>query len=171
MGFLRKLYNRIVYKAGRTDRYWRYYRNYLKGGIMRHYWQYKLIKIELACCASIPHTEKIQRFTTPHGLDGIHISMAAVIGSGCTIFHQVTIGSNTLKGSKRPGAPVIGDNVYIGAGAKIIGGITVGSNVRIGANCVVTEDVPDNCTVVLGKPRVITHDAPPDNSFVAFGDF
>lgn len=56
------------------------------------------------------------------------------------------------------GAPVIGDNVYIGPGAKIFGAIHIGNNVRIGANCVVFEDVPDNATVVLPKPRVIIKD-------------
>jgi serine O-acetyltransferase len=44
--------------------------------------------------------------------------------------------------------PVIGDNVRICAGAKVLGGIKVGNNVVIGANCVVVKDVPDNCTVV-----------------------
>lgn len=50
---------------------------------------------------------------------------------------------------------MIGDNVYIGAGAKIIGNVHVGNNVKIGANCVVFMDVPDNCTVVMPKPRII----------------
>lgn len=70
----------------------------------------------------------------------------------CFLSHQVTIGRN------RGGAPVIGDNVYIGPGAKIFGAIHIGNNVRIGANCVVFEDVPDNATVVLPKPGVIIKD-------------
>lgn len=90
---------------------------------------------------SIPHF--------PHGLYGIIVSHNAVIGSNVTIFHQVTIGEG------KGGAPIIGDNVYIGAGAKIIGNIHVGNNVKIGANCIVVKDVPDNATVVLGGPRVI----------------
>ena len=53
------------------------------------------------------------------------------------------------------GAPTIGDNCYIGAGAKIVGKIHVGNNVKIGTNCVVFEDIPDNSTVVLSKPRII----------------
>ena len=85
----------------------------------------------------------------PHGLYGIIISKNAVIGEKCTIFHQVTIGEG------KGGAPKIGDNCCIGAGAKIVGKIRVGNNVRIGANCVVVEDIPDNCTVVLEKPRII----------------
>jgi len=91
----------------------------------------------------------------PHGLNGIFISRDAVIGKDCVIFHQVTIGSNNLIDSKRKGAPVIGDAVYIGAGAKIIGKVCIGNNVRIGANCVVFNDVPDNTVVVLNAPRLI----------------
>ena len=53
------------------------------------------------------------------------------------------------------GAPNIGENCYIGAGAKIVGNINIGNNVRIGANCIVIEDIPDNCTVVMDKPRII----------------
>ena len=78
----------------------------------------------------------------------------AKIGKNVVISHQVTIGRN------RGLAPVIGDGVYIGPGAKIFGGIRVGDNARIGANCVVFQDVPDNATIVLGKPRVIEHDVP-----------
>lgn len=118
--------------------------------------------------AVIPCLDSIQPFTTPHGLAGIFISYGARIGKGCTIFHQVTIGSNTLADSRGQGAPVIGDNVYIGAGAKIIGAVTVGDGARIGANAVVTFDVPANATVVLEAPRVILHDGPRDNTFLSW---
>ena len=84
-----------------------------------------------------------------HKLNGIIIAAGASIGENCYIGHQVTIGRS------RGGAPVIGNNVYIGPGAKIFGNIRVGNNVRIGANCVVFEDIPDNATVVFTKPRVI----------------
>lgn len=107
----------------------------------------------------------------PHGFYGVFISSGAKIGENCVIFHQVTIGSNTLPNTKHPGAPTIGDNVYIGAGAKIIGGVQIGNNVRIGANCVVTEDIPDNCTVVLVSPRYIEHQNIVDNQFIAWSDF
>ena len=85
----------------------------------------------------------------PHGLYGILVSHNAHIGKNATIFHQVTIGEGT------GGAPTIGDNCYIGAGAKITGKIRIGNNVTIGTNCVVFEDIPDNTTVVLQKPRLI----------------
>ncbi len=102
----------------------------------------------------------------PHWIYGIFISQGAQIGSGCIIFHQVTIGSNTIPDSYGRGYPTIGDNVYVGAGAKIIGGIKIGNNVRIGANCVVVDDIPDNATVVLPKSRIITHNTQQHNSFI-----
>jgi serine O-acetyltransferase len=91
----------------------------------------------------------------PHGMHGVFVSRWAKVGKGCVILQNVTIGSNTLPDSKSLGAPVIGDNCYIGAGAAIIGACTVGNNVRIGANCVVTKDVPDNSAVVSSVQRVI----------------
>lgn len=78
-----------------------------------------------------------------HGLYGIIVAHDAVIGKNCVLYHQVTIGQNG-----GPGAPIIGDNVTIGAGAKIIGKVHVGNNCKIGANAVVYKDVPDNTTVV-----------------------
>ncbi|WP_230080013.1 serine acetyltransferase [Alteripontixanthobacter maritimus] len=105
----------------------------------------------------------------PHGLDGIFISGDAQIGKDCVIFHQVTIGKNTLPDSPTFGSPILGDSVYIGAGAKIIGRITIGNNVRIGANAVVTIDVPDNTTVV-GLNEIKPQNRARDNRFVARGE-
>jgi serine O-acetyltransferase len=95
-----------------------------------------------------------------HGTSGIFISGDAVIGKNCSIFHQVTIGSNRLIDSKGFGSPIVGDNCLLGAGSKIIGKIKIGNNCRIGANCVVTDDIPDNCTVVPIKPLVLVKDNP-----------
>lgn len=83
----------------------------------------------------------------PHGMNGIIIGPGWQIGKGCIIYHQVTIAGGT--------SGLIGDNVEIGAGAKILPDIRIGNNVRIGANAIVIEDVPDNATVVLQKPRII----------------
>lgn len=91
----------------------------------------------------------LEKPNLPHGLYRIVISHNAVIGRNATIFHQVTIGEG------KDGAPVIGDNVLIGSGAKIIGNIRIGNNVKIGAGCVVSENIPDFSTVVMEKPRII----------------
>lgn len=100
----------------------------------------------------------------PHGLNGIFITGAATIGENCVIFQQVTIGSNTLLDSKNSGSPTIGNNVYIGAGAKIIGNVKVGDNARIGANAVVVKDVPDNSIVVIESMKTVTKDYILDNT-------
>lgn len=121
--------------------------------------------------AVIPCRDWIKPFATPHGLAGIFVSYGSKIGEGCTIYHQVTIGSNTLPDSKGQGAPTIGKNVFIGAGAKIIGNVTIGDNARIGANAVVTIDIPANATVVQEAPRIILHDTPRKNVFVSWDEY
>jgi len=80
---------------------------------------------------------------------GIVVNQNAIIGKNCNISHQVTLGKANR--GQRKGYPVIGDNVYIGPGAKVIGNVHVGNHVAIGANCVVTKDIPDN-SVVVGIP-------------------
>jgi serine O-acetyltransferase len=60
-----------------------------------------------------------------------------------------------LLDSKGKGAPTIGNNCYIGAGAKIIGSVKIGNNCRIGANCVVYRDALDNLVAVLQSTRII----------------
>lgn len=121
--------------------------------------------------ASIPIRPKVKRFITPHGFAGIHISAGATIGQGCVIFQHVVIGSNLLLDSKSQGFPVIGENVFLGAGSMVIGNVRIGNNVRIGANCVVTKDVPDNCLVVGAKAVVIQRDEPMDNRFFSVGKY
>jgi serine O-acetyltransferase len=109
------------------------------------------------------HFETIPYF--PHGIYGIFIAGGARIGRNCVIFQQVTIGSNTLIDSTRLGAPEVGDNCYIGAGAMIIGKVKLGRNVRVGANAVVVRDVPDNSVVTSGEQRVVTRMTELNNRF------
>ncbi len=101
----------------------------------------------------------------PHGILGIFISDHATIGKNAVIFQQVTIGSIETVGSKHAGTPTIGDNCYIGAGAKILGGIHVGKNCRIGANAVVTKDMPDNSIAIAGATTIIQKEEDLDNHF------
>lgn len=86
---------------------------------------------------------------------GIFIHRNAVIGSRVTVMQQVTIGN---KHPSDPGAPVIEDNVCIGAGAKILGALRIGHGATVGANAVVTRDVPSHCTVV-GANRILGQEA------------
>lgn len=92
---------------------------------------------------------------------GIIVNEQVIIGKNCNLSHQVTIGVN--RRGERAGVPVIGDNVYIGPGAKIFGKINIGNNAAIGANCVVTKDVPEN-RVVVGIPgTVISYEGSKEN--------
>ena len=94
-------------------------------------------------------------FETPphlqHGLNGIIVSHYAHIGKDAWIAQQVTIGQAIDENV----APTLGDNVVIGAGAKIIGNVRIGNNVTIGANAVVVNDMPDNCICGGIPARVI----------------
>ena len=105
----------------------------------------------------------------PHGAYGIFISGGAKIGRNAVIFQHVTIGADTLNGSEQTGAPVIGDNVYIGAGAKIIGSIHVGNNCRIGANAVVYRDLPPDSLAVQSPTRILQR-AGLDNRYYSLRD-
>ena len=97
--------------------------------------------------SSIPYEAIIGKGTIlGYGGIAVVIHKKAIIGENCTISQCVTIGGRSKKG-----VPTIGDNVYIGAGAKILGEVTVGSNSIIGANAVVISDVKEG-TVVAGVP-------------------
>lgn len=87
---------------------------------------------------------------------GIVVSEYAVIGRNCNLSHQVTIGVS--RRGARAGVPTIGDNVYIGPGAKIFGALSIGENAAVGANCVVTRDVPASGVVVGIPGQVISYE-------------
>lgn len=101
------------------------------------------------CGKELPASCKIGAgFCLLHG-GTVVINSESEIGVNCTISHGVTIG-HTL-GGKHPGAPRIGNRVFVGPGAVILGGITVGDDAAIGANAVVTNDVAAGA-VVVGIP-------------------
>jgi len=84
------------------------------------------------------------------------IGETAEVGDNCLLYHGVTLGGVSLEKKKRH--PTLGNNVVIGAGAKILGAIILGDNVQVGANAVVLKDVPPN-SVVVGIPgRVVLQD-------------
>jgi serine O-acetyltransferase len=86
-----------------------------------------------------------RRLIIDHGL-GVVIGETAVIGDDVYIYHQVTLGGTSAERGKRH--PTIGNDVIIGAGAKVLGNITVGDGARIGSNAVVVAAVPAGTTVV-----------------------
>lgn len=138
----------VIYRFGR----WRYT---IKSPLLRkpfsliYKFLYKLIQIitgiELPC-----EVELGQNFIIDH-FGGIVISGYAKFGNNCRIRNGVVVG---LKNVNQPIAPNIGDDVDIGAGAKILGPINIGNRVVIGANAVVITDVPDDA-IAVGVPAVI----------------
>ena len=84
--------------------------------------------------------------------DGVFINSGVRGGRNVKVEHQVTIGA------ERYVSPVLGNDIFIGAGAKIVGGISIGSRVRIGANAVVLDDVPDGATTMGVPARLVSLD-------------
>ena len=109
-----------------------------------------------------------RRVFIDHGV-GVVIGETAIIGNDVIIYQQVTLGG--VNSSKEKRHPTIGDNVVVGAGAKVLGNITIGPGAKIGANSVVIKDVPPFATAVGIPARVIlckeegsrlSHDMMPD---------
>lgn len=93
-----------------------------------------------------------------HGM-GVVIGETAVVGDNVTIYQGVTLGGTGKEKGKRH--PTIGNNVFIGSGAKILGSIKIGDNVKIGAGSVVTKPVPSNTTVVGVPGKVVVRRSSP----------
>jgi len=90
-------------------------------------------------------------FFIDHGM-GVVIGETTVIGDNVTLFQGVTLGGTGKEKGKRH--PTLGNNVVVGAGAKVLGNITIGNNVLVGANAVVLRDIPEDSTVVGVPGRV-----------------
>lgn len=106
--------------------------------------------IEIVTGISIPAQARIGKGLRIHHFGGIFVHSDVVMGEYCTIYHGVTLGDLGGWG----GVPTVGDQVIIGAGAKLIGPIHVGDDCHIGANAVVCTSVPPHC-VAVGVPAVI----------------
>jgi serine O-acetyltransferase len=111
-----------------------------------------LTGIEIHPAAKIGH-----RLVIDHGM-GVVIGETAEIGDDCYIYHQVTLGVARAAAGKRH--PTVGNNVIIGAGAKVLGPIAVGDNARVGANAVVVDSVPPDTTVVGIPARPVDRKLP-----------
>ncbi|NPV49467.1 MAG: serine O-acetyltransferase [Armatimonadetes bacterium] len=129
---------------------WRH-RLLLLGRLISH-WARFLTGIEIHPGATIG-----RRFFIDHGM-GVVIGETAEIGDDVLMYHQVTLGGTSLEKKKRH--PTIGNNVVIGAGAKILGPFVVGDGAKIGAGSVVIREVPPGATVV-GIPGKVVEEATP----------
>lgn len=106
--------------------------------------------IQIPCTTSIGKGFYIGHFGT------MVINSNAILGKNVNISPNVNIGQANR--GPRKGVPIIGDEVYIGPGAKIVGRVDVGNNVAIGANAVITKDVPDNACVGGVPARILSMD-------------
>ena len=86
-----------------------------------------------------------------HGM-GVVIGETTIIGDNCLLYQGVTLGGTGKDKGKRH--PTLGDNVMVGAGAKVLGPINIDSNVKVAANAVVLSDIPENCTAVGVPARI-----------------
>ncbi len=142
--------------------------------------QYKLLKYSLyivSCLMyrhytykfgiSIPTSTKIGGGFYIGHFGGIIVNKDTVIGKNCNISQGVTLGQAN-RGAKK-GTPIIGDNVYIGPGAKLVGRVVIGNNVAIGANSVVTKDIEDNAVVVGAPAKVISYEGV--DGYIGFTDY
>ncbi len=93
-----------------------------------------------------------RRFFIDHGM-GVVIGETTIVGDDVMIYHDVTLGARTFEHGKRH--PTIGDNVVIGAGARVLGNVTVGTGARISANSVVTRDVAERTDIDASEQFVI----------------
>ncbi|KLI01631.1 hypothetical protein SINU_12410 [Sporolactobacillus inulinus CASD] len=126
------------------------------------WWSYKILNLVIAkgfCSADIPASTKIGAgLYLAHGGNGVVIHERSVIGERVSILQQVTIGENSHHRTHPDVGPIIGSDVYIGAGAKVVGPIKVGDSAIIGANAVVLKDVPDIARAVGIPAHIIKSD-------------
>ena len=96
-----------------------------------------------------------RRFFIDHGM-GVVVGETTIVGDDVTLYQGATLGGTGKQKGKRH--PTLGNNVVVGAGAKILGNVVVGENCRVGAGSVVLRDVPDNSTIVGVPGHVIFRD-------------
>lgn len=96
-----------------------------------------------------------KRVFIDHG-SGVVIGETAEVGDDVTIYQGATLGGTGKESGKRH--PTIGNNVVVGAGAKVLGNIKIGNKVKIGANSVVLKNIPDNSTVVGIPGKIVKSD-------------
>ena len=99
-----------------------------------------------------PAAQLGRRLFIDHAM-GVVIGETTIVGDDCVLYQGVTLGGTGKESGKRH--PTLGNNVTVGAGAKVLGNIHLGNGVKVGGNSVVVKDVPDDCTVVGIPGRVV----------------
>jgi len=142
----------FLYKGFKALRmYRRAHKAYLKGQLFRARFISERCKFKTGI--EIHPAAKIGKgFFIDHGT-GVVIGETTEIGDNCIIYQGVTLGGTGKDVGKRH--PTLGNNVMIGAGAKVLGPINIGNNVKIAAGAVVLSDIPDNSTAVGVPARVV----------------
>ena len=128
--------------------------------------KFLLVRLRYKLGISIPEDTKIgSGFYIGH-FGGIVVNGKSVIGKNCNISQGVTLGQANR--GRRQGYPILGDNIYIGPGAKIVGAVKIGNNVFIGANSTVLRGVTIGDRVIVGAGTVVNRDIPAMH--IAFGN-
>ena len=148
----------LLYKCFRALRYYRRaHKHQLKGRFFLARWLSERAKfktgIEIHPGATIG-----KGFFIDHGT-GVVIGETTEIGDNCIIYQGVTLGGTGKDTGKRH--PTLGNNVMVGAGAKVLGPVNIGNNVKIAAGAVVLSDIPDDCTAVGVPARIVRRGGKP----------
>ena len=142
----------LLYKGFRAYRmYRRAHKHFLKG----HFFRARFISERAKFKTGIeihPGATIGKGLFIDHGT-GVVIGETAEIGDNCLIYQGVTLGGTGKDTGKRH--PTLGNNVLVGAGAKVLGPVKIGNNVKIAAGAVVLSDIPDNSTAVGVPARVV----------------
>lgn len=136
----------VLYKHARYLRYTEYAFNTKK--ITRHWYLLRLLRIQTRYGISIPMNVVGEGFEIVH-LGSVIINARSHVGKYCRVHPGVCIGANHDK------APVIGEHVYLGPGAKVFGEITIADHVQIGANAVVTKSCDEKGAILAGVPAKV----------------
>lgn len=153
-----------VWKFQRLLRRVEFLHNTRANGLLRKYWSWRLHRQSVRCGFEIPLNTFGPGLSIAHrGTIVVHPD--ARIGRNCRIHVDVVIGNQP--GPPPEPVPTIGDNVYIGPGAKIYGGITLGDHMVVGANAVVNTSFPEGRMTIAGMPARKISDATSDELIIA----
>lgn len=146
--------DKIRYKSEKMPLFQYYYRQAQRGGTLKLFYKFLFVRSRKRRCIDMSVENQIGGGVYFGHATGITINNHAIIGNNCNIHKGCTIGRENR--GKRKGAPIIGNNVWIGINATIVGSVHIGDDVMIAPNSFVNFDVPSH-SIVLGNPAIIKH--------------